>query len=348
MSSGIFRGLSDGNNSVNPYSKLFTQRNLVMGHVLDVVLDEYSPYYRSQASIGSIRFRPMPLQTEKSEELVAHIAYPADRTDYRVPLPGEQVICTQVVPSTQNGLSVYVYISVLTQNNSATYNSSPFLGTSPYSIDSNELNLQVDVANYAKRFEERLEIDVDYYKTLGGEAHMIEGDKVIQNRFGSSIKFTSTQIENNAPNANGPINQIVRPASTEDGDPLTILKVNKKTDSFTTQIAPNRDNIDTDDASVYLASSQTIDMRVFASKNMYTWSTTAKTGNVTRGKEYSQLAQSTLPKNPELLYDPERPFTLDVNATVVIESAPGATPPASSTQTTTQTTTPPATPPVTP
>jgi len=331
MSSGIYKGLSDGNNGVNPYNKLFTQRNLVMGHVLDVVLDESSPYYRSQASIGSIRFRPIPLQTKKGEDLVGHIAYPADRTDYRVPLPGEQVLCTQVVPSTQNGLSVYVYLSVITQNNSATYNTSPYLGTTPYDIDPNQLNLQVDVASYAKRFEEQLQINVDYYKTLGGESHVIEGDKVIQSRFGSVIKFTSTQEKNNAVGAKEPINQVIRQASTEDGDPLTILRVNKKTDSFTTQVAPSRDSIDTDDASVYLGSSQTIDMRVFGSKNMYTWSITAKTGNVTRGKEYSQIAQNVVPGAAALLYNPNQAFTVDLNASLNITSNPGGTQPTGST-----------------
>ena len=336
--SGIFKGLADGRNNVKPYSTLFKSRNIVLGQVLDVVLDEFSEYYYSPFSLGSIRVRLMPNGVSKPEDSVYHLAYPADRAHYKVPLPGEQVLLTHVVPATIQAAPIYVYFAIVSHDNTLSRNVNPFLGTSPFDIDRNELNLSVDVKSYAKRFEEKLQMDVSTYEQYGTSVQktgtsLVEGDKIIEGRFGSSIKFTSTI---NNPSTEQllfatppkPANQLTRLDESEDGTPLTILKVNRAelTPSgplTEEQSKTKKDNVDEDDASIYMASTQTIPMQIAASRSMLSWVVNPKAGSVIRDKDATQRAQDLLPHDESLLYDPNRPFTVKLNTTVLTNGGGG-------------------------
>ncbi len=94
--STLYTGLADkvlvNTRSNDVFSTNRTAEQIWVGHVLDVVLDESSPYYKNDYGIGVIRVRLLPDDAKKPEESITTFASPADRTQVTLPLPGEQTI----------------------------------------------------------------------------------------------------------------------------------------------------------------------------------------------------------------------------------------------------------------
>ena len=89
---GFFDGLNGlmGTGNVGSVPQYIPTPKIIIGHVLDVCLDEDSEMYKgNDQNIGSIRFRDVfgPPTREFGKEK-GLLAYPADRSNFKIPLPG--------------------------------------------------------------------------------------------------------------------------------------------------------------------------------------------------------------------------------------------------------------------
>lgn len=326
--STLYTGLADkilsNTRSGNTLASARTLEQIWVGHVLDVVLDDSSPYYNSDLSIGAIRVRLLPDDAQKPENEVITFATPADRTQVNLPLPGEQVL---VYPAILGTTMQLVYGLIVQQDFNASYNSQPFIGTSPNNIDKSVLRLLVDVPSLSKRFEQKLQIPLEVYQQAALVLRGLrEGDSVYEGRFGSLVHFTSTLEKNNLSTLFKGLtiggNDVERDYATEDGDPATILAVNRTTPSEPTIV---RSNINEDDSSVYLLSTQVLPMEIAASANMHTWSIAATIGTSATTPDATSRLQDFFTET----YDPNQVFTINLS---VAGLGAGAFPPGGSGQ----------------
>lgn len=313
----IFSGLSEvlgsSNTKPNASSRKRGSERIMLGHVLDVVLDETSPYYNSEYGIGAIRFRAIPEDYQKDEKSINTFATPADRSKYQVPLPGEQVLIYPIVLG--NRLS-YAYGSIIKQSLNIAYNSEPFTSTTPFYIDKNMLNALVDEASLATRFKDKLQIPYeDYENSSYGVMSLREGDMIFEGRFGSSILFTSTMDKIVVKDAHSDMHigddDFSKQQTTEDGDPALIIQANKKLTANDPYLI--KPSINKADSIVYMTSTQIIPMEVATSKRMDSWNVT-----VTRPKVFKlteDLETTRLQATFDGAYDPNVRFQVNLNVT---------------------------------
>ena len=242
-------------------------------------------------TIGAIRYKRENSDDNVFEDQAHRVAYPADRGNMRLPVPGELVlIMSAYSDSNTPQKKVELYTNVVTGNSAARYVSKPGALTSinkleaPSGFISNILDsITSEVANV--RFQ--LPLQHKPY-TLTKEGNVIptmrEGDMIMEGRFGSSIRFTST-IQKADVWAD---NQMTNLNSSSDGDPFLIIKNSKplepedpKADDSIPQLIDDLPN--DDQSSIYINTSQNISLVVGSSKKMLTWAVeierTARDGN---------------------------------------------------------------------
>lgn len=290
--SSISKGLGDlvGGSGINAAGGTNASEVLI-GHVLDVVKDDTSPYYSTLEDIGKIRIRIIPQEFNKYEEAISNFAYPLDRSDYRLPFAGEQVMVYQALgPNVSGRPTVRLYYrDVVTQEPLIANNIQPFLGTDPYHIRK-QLPITIDPEVEAIRFDKKNDLNLDVTRGKYGITKPREGDKILEGRFGGLIKFTST--------INADTSQLFGKETSLDGDPLLIIKNNTK-ESTGPQLQD--DDINEDDASIYATTTQTIPIELSCSKNMFTWNLDIITGEVqtleTPSQIYNKVIDTGLPFN---------------------------------------------------
>lgn len=314
--SSVFRGLSEvlgpSNLNAQPMAQKQAVERVILGHVLDVILDKDSEYYSSEYGVGSIRFRIIPDDYGKEEKNIKTFAFPVDRSRYQVPLPGEQVVIYPIID--RNGL-LHAYGPVVKPQLNATYNSSPFTSTTPYYIERDVLDIFADVDALALRFEDKLSIPVDIYKNAAyGIRSLREGDTIIESRFGSSILFTSTLEKKIVKSIHDDLHigddDLTKPETTEDGDPLIVLQADRRVSTDESYLI--KPSITTADSNVYLTSTQTIPLEVATSKSMLTWDIRIRKGKPARVEDFeSTRLQATF----DDIYDPNFRFEINLNVT---------------------------------
>tara|TARA_R110000868_G_scaffold159313_1_gene388027 strand:+ start:2174 stop:3958 length:1785 start_codon:yes stop_codon:yes gene_type:complete len=291
--SSLNKGLSEYLSS-NPLSGTAdpTTLEVFTCHVLEVVKDEKSPYYDpklGKLSIGSIKVKIVERQYNKFDDISFYRAFPFDRGDYMVPLPGEAVMCTMGMtpiadgPNRTFGMSI-LYIAVVSLDSQLTKNSAPFLSSDAYHTDSRLAGffqqLQIDSDILKKRFDNRLDIAEKAFADSKGVTLMRPGDTVLEGRFGGLIKMTSTQTE-----GWDPVNQITNIGSTSmPADPMTIIKAHRRYNRKPLQSTlindilgkPDYldDDINFDDASIYMLSTQNVPLEIQCSEYLRSWNYT--------------------------------------------------------------------------
>ena len=265
---------------------------IFIGHVLDVIKDENSPGYEGPESIGAVRVRDVLTQYNKPEKEIQVYARPLDRTNYRLPFPGEQVICIRAFSTKLFGRAVgqSYYLGVVTSDTNVTNNIMPFLGTDVNHIDPNKIITTRDVES--KRFENKLDHKLDSVREKLSLQKVREGDKVLEGRFGGSLKFSST------------INSVAQPFGKNrslDGDPIVILKNTRRESDGLKYVD---DNVNDDDSSVYLSTTQTIGLELACSSKMKTWNIDIVTGETKSSKQdpsitYQKIVDVTKPIDQE-------------------------------------------------
>ncbi len=309
--SGLSEVLGPNNTKPNPSSRKKGSERILLGHVLDTILDESSPYYNSEYGVGAIRFRAIPEDYKKEEKNVSLFAFPANRSRYQVPLPGEQVMIYPVLVGTR---LKYAYGTIVKQSLNIAYGSEPFLSTTAFNIDRDLLDALVNEPLLATRFQDKLQIPYeDYENSSYGVTSLREGDTILEGRFGSSILFTSTMdkiiVKDLYSDLHIGSDVLSKVQTTEDGDPITILQASKKITTDESYLI--KPSINETDSVVYLTSTQTIPMEVATSKRMDTWNI-----KVTRPKPFQRVEdfESTrLQATFDGIYDPNFRFEINLN-----------------------------------
>ena len=248
--------------------------------ILDGTLDDFLSVDNLYSTVGVIRYKRQTTDDNKYEDTVARIAYPADRSNMRMPVPGELVL----VMSTQSDTStpqrkIELYTSVITGQGITRYAAKPGALTNidmisaPTSVLSSLLNPITEKAA-SVRFQLGLQHKpFTFIKEGNVIPNMREGDMMLEGRFGSSIRFTSTIQKEDV----WATNQMTRLESSSDGDPFIILKNSKplepedpKADDVVPQLVDEDPNVD--QSSIYITTTQNIPLIVGASGKMATWS----------------------------------------------------------------------------
>lgn len=264
-----YKGYWDNGSNETPK---FRQR-VFPGHVLDVCLDKESPLYENPRDIGKIRFRDLanisPIY-QRAEDQVFTVAWPLDRSIARYPLPGEQVMIYNahgdvVMPLSNNQQIIFFYTIVVSTNHTISSNQSPFLFSNEYTITAKK---PVSIGEAEIRFDKKLKdvstfregTDVKIYKQI----QPLEGDFILQGRFGNSIRFgsTSTATADKGPWKLG-----------KSGDPVLVLRVDGEYTTTVDDMYVSED-VNADDASIYMTSTQVVEATLQCTKEMKSWRTT--------------------------------------------------------------------------
>lgn len=259
--------------------------------VLDVMLssaDQKANFtYRGPHDIGKIRIKPVHQTESRSDEEITTIAYPADKRSVSYPLPGELVF---VFTGTSNQVNdqgkpdtTKYYQTTTTQNGSVTYNSLPNTGNKqtrtndPISTRSGTNPVTSFINNVIQKFNSKLKNKDSFIAGNVNENNVLkvtvkerpalqpfEGDVIHQGRFGQSIRFGSTNTKSNN----------LWSGEGLSGAPIIVQRVQ---DGFkVSEVSNTVEDINNDNSSLYLCSTQKIEMRLSCSKNMNSWRTVYK------------------------------------------------------------------------
>jgi len=298
----LFLGLGDNYKARTADNQGNVRQQLAVSpaQVLDVCLDVNSPLYKSPSDIGCIRFRLIGIGEAYSrdfEDQVTTIAYPLDRSFTRYPFPGEQVIIYSAVGDLQRRSadsdqlsSIPFYSMVVSSLMNITYNGHPFMGNNKKVIREGEVLSQQEAAG---RFDQKVG-DPSLVKDDGNKVKIFkqlrpfEGDFILQGRFGNTVRFGSTSTTSNAPWSP---TQAGAPGMS--GDPIMLIRVDRNNtvsseDMFTVE------DINQDDASIYLCSSQRVELNLSCSSRMKTWARTLGVEDPS-SKATSELVKSIQP-----------------------------------------------------
>lgn len=281
--------------------------------VLEICLDDQSRLYNSARDIGKILFRDPILDYNKPEDSITKLAYPLDRSIARYPVPGEEVMIFRAfgdiggTEASRTVGNIFFYSFVVSAMHNVSFNTDPFLATDLKRLDPNNSPTYTQAE---LRFDKKRK-DLDLSKDGSGNVKVYkqlqpyEGDFILQGRFGNTIRFGST-----SPKAQTPWAQNTTSPGTS-GDGIMILRVDRdytteETDMLTTE------SIDQDDSTIFLCTSQKIQITLSCSKDLKSWKTrfgladSSKNGggsNVAKTKDTSELWQkpidSALPANQQ-------------------------------------------------
>lgn len=224
----------------------------LFGQVLEVIYES-----TNQDGVGLIRVKIYNQGTGKDEDGITSYAYPADRNIMKYPVPGEIVLLKHgVVDSQSDGhmIKALFYTTVLSSAGNITFNSNPYyLERVPRSDASSTFTPE-----FEKRFESRL-VNVESFIENGKvksrpQLQPFEGDFIIQSRWGSTIRLGSTGFkEKNQWSKKGGLS----------GNPITIIRATRSNGEVTVV-----EDIDKDDSSIYMCSTQVIPVTLSVSAKM--------------------------------------------------------------------------------
>lgn len=253
MGTSIYKGEAARKIPVMPGLQPSTAMQVFIGHVLDISYEDPVP--------GIIRVKIISVD-KKSEDQITRLAFPADMNMVKYPLPGELVVMFNGIGSdtikNRNGTQLY-YITNFTSNSSITFNSNPFYST----IETVKTQEVLNDGAFQTRFESKLK-NYQSFKSLGSptilerpKVNPVEGDTILQGRFGSSIRLGSS---------GNSLTGVGWPSKRDtSGDPIVIFSVNKETGTLT-----RTEDVNLDDSSIYVCASQVIPVVLSTSKKLKT------------------------------------------------------------------------------
>ena len=261
--STLFRGLAETHRSkVSPNTTTSDDSEVFYAQVLDVVKD--GEVGSTPGVVGAIRFnKAMP--KKKLESAVASIAVPLDRTNYRLPMPGEQVLIVRQ-------LGTFFYFAVVSSLTSMTVNIDPNMFLDAFESNDGPA-ITADPGIEKERFKARNDFDeATVFTSSSLFSRVREGETILEGRMGGVIKLTHTITKEGVWDAE---KQIVNLGQSTDGDPMLVMKSNirrKKFEDIDFIDNPlEDDDINEDASSFYLASTQVVPMRIAASVSMSSW-----------------------------------------------------------------------------
>lgn len=255
--------------------------------------------------MGLIRFNRLG-DAIKPENEVGLLAQPLDRGHYRLPLLGEQVLLTK-----QHGK--YYYFNVVSSITNMLRNINPNLLVNELESTSDPAIL-VDLETQRQRFESRLDLSSQLLESKTFlPTRVREGDTILEGRMGGVIKLTQTITKKDIWNKE---TQITNIGQSDDGHPMLILKATAKTktDDDIELSGIEDDDINNENSSIYLTTTQNVPVSIACSKKVYTWNVIIRDNSVGRGVDDSFTTAQAL--NYEDAYDPSDKFTINMTGTL--------------------------------
>lgn len=227
--------------------------NLVFGRVKSIILDESHPRYEELGgwnALGTIEFETVATPTANTQILPT--AKPLDATFKSFPLINE-IVYILALPSTDIGefsaTKTNYYISIVGLWNHPHHNAFPQNSNILPPAQQKDY-IQTQVGSVRRVTDQSTEIFLGETFVERGDIHPLlpfEGDKILEGRWGNSIRFSST--------VTGSLNNWS--STGENGDPITIIR-NGQGDQTDEGWVPTIENINNDDTSIYFTSTQKI------------------------------------------------------------------------------------------
>lgn len=267
--STLFKGLAEAHRATtSPSTNNLSDGEVFIAQVLDVVKDGRSTEGVSVAdtpqAIGAIRFSK-PTTNKKPENAAANIALPLDRSCYRLPMIGEQVL---VVRRTQG----YFYFAVVSSISSMAVNIDPNMFLNAFQSSGGPA-IAADPEVERERFSVRNDFDQGTVFTSSSLFSKVrEGETIMEGRMGGVIKLTHTITKEGVWDAE---KQIVNLGQSTDGDPMLVMRSNVRRKLLSNvDFDPNPledDDINEDASSFYLTTTQVVPLKINASVSMSSW-----------------------------------------------------------------------------
>lgn len=299
--SSVFKGLTEYFGASTAQGDTFKEGEVFIGQVLDVgkststysiggtaITPTMDPY-----TIGMIRFLRAN-NGSKAEKNVVTTAEPLDRSCYRLPFAGEQVLVVKKLGS-------YYYFDVVTPSFFLRSNINPVLMQDAYA-SSGEAAISVDPEIEAQRFATKNDFsEAALTNRAGSFTRVREGDSILEGRMGGLIKFTHTITQDGVWN---PETQITNIGRSDNGDPMLVMKASIRRKEINEIIQETNlledDDINEDDSSFYLTTTQNVPMKVATSVSMLSWNVAVTKGAFTGSDDPTVRLQSLV----EGTYDP--------------------------------------------
>jgi hypothetical protein len=230
-----------------------SNNNLVFGRVKSIILDESHPRYEELGgwnALGTIEFETVATPTANTQILPT--AKPLDATFKSFPLINE-IVYILALPNTDIGefstIKTNYYISIVGLWNHPHHNAFPQNSNILPPAQQKDY-IQTQVGSVRRVTDQSTEIFLGETFVERGDIHPLlpfEGDKVLEGRWGNSIRFGST--------VTGSLNNWS--STGENGDPITIIR-NGQGDQTDEGWVPTIEDINNDDTSIYFTSTQKI------------------------------------------------------------------------------------------
>ena len=163
MASGIFKGLGDKMSAAIPSTNMLGDEQIVIvGQVLYVITGDMIDEAVSTDPLAAqyhnaIIFKAHEVDDRRPEESIRRIAFPLDRGDFRLPIPGELVeifVCYTKSTATK----AFFYRSVISNTGVVQNASLPFIVTGPGNVSNTKTPgflESITAEELADRFEKR-------------------------------------------------------------------------------------------------------------------------------------------------------------------------------------------------
>ena len=244
---------------------------IVSSRVRDIILDdsnkELFDKYGKWNGIGTI-FIESTKNPVFSDNIPLIPAYPAFPNIKHYPLINELVpiIYLTDIDSTNNTTSVSAYyLPPINVWNSITHNGIPSSNVLPESQTKNYQQVEAGSTNIITDQPTEIKLGKTFNENDVEKIHPLlpyEGDIIYEGRFGNSIRLGST--------VSNP--KIANPWSTvgNNGSPITIIRNGQSDNISTDSWVPTLENINKDKSSIYLTSTQRIDVEISSNKSSFT------------------------------------------------------------------------------
>jgi len=266
----FFNAMTGGNPGGGVYSK--NSDSFIVGRVKDVNLNTDSDMFKSNGKyfgIGAIRFQDINNnENEKKSKSTSSFARPLLPFIKEYPLVNEYVIIFKG-PSTDNPgagskPSFYYLPLKLWNNNESNAYPDPLSSSNDKPPQSNKSNQEIESGSPNESISVTPTIDLNGESggnfSEKGNIHPIlayAGDRILEGRFGNSIRLGSTAKSKGIPNDWS--------SSGTEGSPILILK-NGQPSLDSPGFVPIVENINSDPSSVYLTTTQKIPIKVATSQ----------------------------------------------------------------------------------
>lgn len=266
-------------NSFGTFTNLESNNIIITGRVISIVLNETHPRFQELGGwngIGSIEYDLVNSPTSPTQD--HPVAKPLDASFKSLPLINEIVYIVDLPNTDIGGFSGAVskyYANIVSIWNHPHHNAFP-QNSNVLPPSQQKDYIQTEAGSVRRVTDQSTEIFLGRTFAERGNVHPLlpfEGDKIIEGRWGNSIRFGST--------VTGSINNWSSTGSN--GDPITIIRNGQGNQSERGWI-PTLEDINNDDSSIYFTSTQNIPLK--ASSTQYSsYSTPPSQPNQYTGKQ---------------------------------------------------------------